>query len=325
MKEKILKLLRTTEKYISGEEMSSLLGVSRTAIWKHIKALKQQGYQIESKSGYGYHLIDEKEHINKEELNIIIHQLGDFFTEVEYFDQIDSTNTYAKSLKHRRNTLIVANEQLMGRGRLGRDWKSESGQGIYMTLKIHPDLMPSEAVNMTQIMALAAVRALKKLYDDDVLIKWPNDIVFKGKKIAGILTEMTTELNQINQLIIGMGININQDSFDGELENKAVSLKQIMDKEISKLQLIKQILSEFIKLYNEFVIHRNLEFVIDEINNYSSVVGKEIIAIDKGKIYNYKAEYIDKDGRLIVKDDKGKYKELLFGEISVRSKDGYSE
>jgi len=325
MKEKILGLLRNTENYISGEEMSSVLGVSRTAVWKHIKALKQQGYQIESKSGYGYHLIDEKEHINKEELMIIIHQLGDFFTDVEYFDKIDSTNVYAKSLKHRMNTLIIANEQSMGRGRLGRDWESGSGHGIYMTLKIHPDLMPSEAVNMTQIMALATIRALRKLYDIEVLIKWPNDIVFKGKKIAGILTEMTTEINQIDQLIIGIGININQDVFIGELEDKAISLKQITDKEISKLTLIKQILFEFIELYNEFIINRNLEYVIDEINNYSSVVGKEIIAIDKGKTYNYKAEYIDKDGRLIVRDDKGQYKELLFGEISVRSKDGYSK
>ena len=141
MKEKILGLLRNTENYISGEEMSSVLGVSRTAVWKHIKALKQQGYQIESKSGYGYHLIDEKEHINKEELMIIIHQLGDFFADAEYFDKIDSTNVYAKGLKHRKNTLIVADEQTMGRGRLGRDWESGSGNGIYMSLKIHPDLM----------------------------------------------------------------------------------------------------------------------------------------------------------------------------------------
>ncbi|MCD6434773.1 MAG: biotin--[acetyl-CoA-carboxylase] ligase, partial [Clostridiales bacterium] len=298
MKEKILKLLRDEEKYISGEEMSSILRVSRTAIWKHIKVLKQQGYKIESKSGYGYHLIDGKEHVNKEELKIIIHQLGNFFTSAEYFDQIDSTNIYAKNLKHRENTLIVANEQLSGRGRLGRDWKSDGGQGIYMSLKIHPDLMPSEAINMTQIMALAIVRALRELYNVNVLIKWPNDIVFEGKKLAGILTEMSTEINQIYQLIIGIGININQDSFTDELKDKAISLKQITDKEILKLQLIKQILFEFIELHNEFIIYRNLEFVIDDINNYSSVVGEEIIAFDKGKTYNYTVEYIDKDGRL---------------------------
>ncbi|MBN2259336.1 MAG: biotin--[acetyl-CoA-carboxylase] ligase [Clostridiales bacterium] len=324
MKEKILNIMKKSKEYISGEELSRQLGISRTAVWKHIKNLKQAGYSIESKSGLGYCYVDGIEQMNKEELQIIIHELGDFFKNVEYFQAIDSTNVFAKNLRNKENTLIVAKEQTMGRGRLGRQWESKSDQGIYMSLKIHPDLMPSEAVNITQVASLAVARALRNIFNLDFKIKWPNDIVFEGKKTAGILTEMITEIDRIDQLIIGIGINVFNESFEGELKDKAISLKQVTDVKISRLELIKEILNEFIILYRQFTKSRNLEFVLNEINAFSSIVGKDIIAIDKGKTNYYKAEKIDKDGRLIVVDEKGIEKELLFGEISIRSKDGYS-
>ncbi len=319
MKEKILKILKEEKNYVSGEKLSSILGISRSAIWKHMNQLREQGYNILSKSSLGYYLEDGEEKLNKEELGLIVNRQGSFFKKVEYFDEIDSTNQYAKKIGNRENTLIVANAQTSGKGRMGRDWSSINNQGIYMTMKLHPDLMPTEAVNVTQIMALAAIRALRNKFKMEFQIKWPNDIVYEGKKIAGILTEMSTEINRIDFLAIGIGINVFQDEFEDDLKERAISLSQILNtKEISRLEIIEDILAEFIHLYQQFEINRNLSFIKKELNDFSSLIGKEIMTTDKGVISYYKAIAINDDGELIVEDKEGSRRALLYGEVSVR-------
>ena len=326
MREKILKIFKNRNDFISGEQLSQEFGVSRAAIWKHVNQLRKNGYEIISKPSLGYKLVEGHEQINKEELNIIVHKLDGFFKHVEYFKEIDSTNQYAKKIAERENILIIAESQSEGKGRLGRSWESKSNQGIYMTLKLHPELMPSEAINITQIMALAVIRAMKNIYDINFEIKWPNDIVYKGKKVAGILTEMITEIDRIELLVIGMGINVFQESFDGELEEKALSLVQILkNKDISRLQIIEQILKEFIKLYPEFLEYRNLSFVKEEINLVSSIIGKDIMTVEKGRKFYYKAIIIDDEGQLIVEDSNGERKKILYGEVSIRGTKSYGE
>ena len=319
MKEKILKILKEEKQYVSGEKLRRDLGISRSAIWKHMNQLREQGYKIHSKSSLGYFLEDDEEKLNKEELGLIVKRHGSFFKKVEYFNEIDSTNQYAKKIGNRENTLIVANAQTKGKGRMGRDWTSINNQGIYMTLKLHPDLMPTEAVNVTQIMALAAIRALRKRFQIKFQIKWPNDIVYEGKKIAGILTEMSTEINRIDFLAIGIGINVFQDEFDDDLKERAISLSQILKtKEISRLEIIEDILVEFIHLYQQFESYRNLSFINQELNDLSSLIGKEIMTTDKGEVLYYKAIVINDAGELIVEDKEGNRRALLYGEVSVR-------
>jgi len=324
MKEKILKILKNSNKVISGEELSNRLGISRTAIWKHITNLKKQGYNIESKKSKGYMLKDIEYNVNKEELNIIVHKLGKLFQRAEYFETIDSTNKYAKSLDIKENILIVADEQTKGRGRLGREWDSIKGDGIYMSLLIHPNIIPSDAIKITQVAVLSVLFALKDMYDEDFKIKWPNDIVYNGKKIAGILTEMTTELNKIEKLIIGIGININQNEFNVELKDKAISLKQITNNKISKLDIIEKIIEKFIENYEKFLVSKDLGFIVEDLNKCSSIIGKEIVIIDENAKKNYIAKSIDKDGNLIVEDLNGNLKKIFYGEVSIRGKDSYS-
>lgn len=324
MKEKILKILKNSNKFVSGEELSNSLGISRTAIWKHITNLKKQGYNIESKKSKGYILKNIEYSVNKEELNIIVHKLGKLFQRAEYFETIDSTNKYAKTLDIKENILIVANEQTKGRGRLGREWDSIKGNGIYMSLLIHPNIIPSEAIKITQVAVLSVLFALKELYDENFKIKWPNDIVYKRKKLSGILTEMTTELNKIEKLIIGVGINISQCEFNAELKDKAISLKQITKDKISKLDLIEKIIEKFTENYEKFLISKDLDFIVEDLNKYSSIIGEEIVIIDENVKKNYVAKTIDKDGNLIVEDLNGKLKKIFYGEVSVRGKDSYS-
>jgi BirA family biotin operon repressor/biotin-[acetyl-CoA-carboxylase] ligase len=326
MKEKILKILIESLDYVSGQQISDQLGISRTAIWKHISALRDAGYEIESKSSSGYRLVNRIERMNREEIALAVHEKSGLFENVIYFDSVDSTNQAAKQIKDKKNTLIVANQQTAGRGRLGRIWESQNEQGVYMTMKMHPEIAPAEAVNMTQLAALAVIRGLKKTYGVDSKIKWPNDIVFKGKKLAGILTEMITEIDRIDLLMVGIGINIYQQDFDKELEDKAISLKQIMgESDISRVKITASIVDEFTQLYEEFIQHRSLEFVCNELNTFSSLVGKEIMTIDRGVTSFYKAVKIDENGQLIVQDASGSQKALIYGEVSVRGIDSYGE
>jgi BirA family biotin operon repressor/biotin-[acetyl-CoA-carboxylase] ligase len=248
------------------------------------------------------------------------------FEEIIYLETTSSTNRYAKQMASQSNAIIVADEQTEGRGRLGRVWDSRSGEGIYMTFKLHPDMMPSEAVHVTQIAALACVRAFDRLFDIRFLIKWPNDIVYAGKKVAGILTEMSTEIDRISLLAIGIGINVSQKNFPEELSKIATSIEIISGHSgVGRVQIIETIAEIFSELYETFTKVRNLSFVVEEINAYSSVVGKEIFVIEKELRVSCRAVCIDEAGQLIVEDEKGNRRALFYGEVSVRGKDSYTD
>ena len=324
MKNRILNLLKESDDFISGQKISDDLGVSRAAVWKYINALKEEGYEIESISRRGYKFVSSPDVLTYEEIEKFLDTkyIG---RKLVYLSAVDSTNNYAKNMASNKNegTVITAEQQLSGKGRLGRDWTSPSHKGIYMSIILKPDLDPSKVAKLTLIGAAAVYKALKDIGIQSQ-IKWPNDIVIDGKKVCGILTEMSCELNIINYIIMGIGINVNLDKDDipKELKDKATSLKLVTKKTINRKGLLGLVLNHFEKLYEPFKKDLNLDEVIKICKENSALLGKEVHIIQGNSTRKGKAIDINSEGELIVKFDTG-IETIYSGEVSVRGLNGY--
>lgn len=325
MKERILGLLKTnSHNYISGQQISDDLNVSRTAVWKYINELKSEGYTIEAKSKNGYKLIASPDSLNYNEIS---EHLNTVFIgrKIHYFESLDSTNTTAKELASKgesEGAVILCEEQLDGRGRLGRSWSSPRGEGVWMSLILRPAVNPINASKLTQV----AVAAVAKAFTEECIecyIKWPNDIVVSNKKLCGILTEMSAELTKINYVIIGIGINVNNSSFPENLKDIATSIKLQTNKTYLRKTLVAKILNNFEPLYNEFIIHENISSSIEICREKSYLIGKSIKVLHKGNEIIAIANGISDDGQLIVTYENGKTEELISGEVSIRGMELY--
>lgn len=324
MREKILKFILDNEKeFISGEELSKKLGISRTAIWKHIKVLKEQGYNIESVNKKGYRLVDEPTDLLNPQN--IYHNLKTKFIgkNILHFDTIGSTNDYAKKIGNELidGSVIISEEQTKGKGRLGRVWESKAGEGIWMSIILKPDLIPNKAPFITLIAGASIVKALNIL-GVDAKIKWPNDIIINNKKLSGILTELSAEIGRVNYIVVGIGMNVKDDDFDEELQNKATSLYKENYK-VSRVDIVKEILCQFEKLYLDYVENNDKREVLDICRKYSAIIDKEIYVIknDERKLVNCIG--INENGNLIIKNEEGKLEEIMSGEVSIRGVKGY--
>lgn len=324
MKNRILRLLKENDDFISGQKISDNLGVSRAAIWKYINALKEEGYEIKSISRRGYKFVSSPDVLTYEEIERFLNTkyIG---RELVYLSEVDSTNNYAKNIAATKNegTVVVSEQQLSGKGRLGRNWSSPSHKGIYMSIILKPKLDPSKVAKLTLIGAAAVYKALKDIGIQSQ-IKWPNDIVTNGKKVCGILTEMSCELNIINHIIMGIGINVNLDEDDipGDLKDKATSLKLITGDSINRKELLGLVLYYFERLYESFKNELNLEETIKICKENSALLGKEVHIIQGNIVRTGKAIDIDNKGELIVEFDTG-IETIYSGEVSVRGLNGY--
>lgn len=329
MKDKILNALRENKnEYISGEDLSDQLGVSRTSIWKCIKGLKDLGYNIQSSSKKGYRLEDSQDILNEHELkfNLRTNIMG---KNIEYFEKIDSTNKYAKKIAYEgcsEGTLVVANSQNLGRGRLGRSWESTPDKGIWMSLVLRPLLAPQDVHIITLAASVAVVNAIKKATGIDTGIKWPNDIILDNRKVCGILTEMSAEIDRVNFIVLGIGINTNQnqEDFDSSLSDKATSLKLNLpqSKTLNRSNIIKILLEEIERIYI-LIKEGKIQEVISLWKEHSVTIGKEVRIVHNETEFIGKAVDVLSDGRLIIEDKNGDKKEILSGEISVRGLLGY--
>lgn len=326
MKDKILILLKENrDGFISGEKISDKFGVSRSAIWKYINTLKEEGYEIESIPRKGYRLISSPDTLTYGEVEEYL-ETKFIGRKIYYFDTIDSTNIKAKELAYKEDegTLVIAEEQTLGRGRLGRTWISPKKKGIWMSIVLKPSIDPMKVAKITQIGAAAIALALEDL-GIEAFIKWPNDIVMNGKKVCGILTEMSCELNMINYVIMGVGINVNLDSedFSGEVSKIGTSLKIQSGKVIDRKKLLGLFLNRFEELYISFVEKDNFSETLKVCREKSILIGKEVRIIkgkdeEKGKVLG-----INDDGELIIDYENGKIGNVLSGEVSVRGLYGY--
>ncbi len=325
MKEEILRLLRESDGYVSGQELCNRFGVSRTAVWKAINQLKEAGYEIEAQQNKGYHIKSAPDVMNEPEIKSILKTKW-AGQEVLYFDTIDSTNTKAQELAEKgypSGTLVVADQQVSGKGRRGRGWVSPSGTGIFMTLMIKPDIKPNNASMLTLVAALAVAKALKDVTGEDAKIKWPNDIVINGKKICGILTEMSAQFDYINHIVIGIGINVHNESFPEEIGSMASSLMiEAGGKKFRRAEIIAQTMLHFEEYYEIFLQTEDLSALVGEYDELLVNMNKAVKVLDPKEPFEGKAMGITKHGELIV-DTWESRKLVSSGEVSVRGIYGY--
>ncbi|WP_287823558.1 biotin--[acetyl-CoA-carboxylase] ligase [Clostridium sp.] len=327
MKDEILRLLKgNAEGFISGQEISEKFGVSRTAIWKYINQLKIDGYEIEAISKKGYRLISSPDILTNEEIagSLNTKYIG---RSIIHFDSIDSTNNKAKelaSLDEKNGTVIISEEQTMGKGRMGRNFISPKGKGIWMSIILKPDINPLNVAMVTQIGAAAINKAFREM-KIETLIKWPNDILLNKKKICGILTEMSAELTKVNFLVMGIGINVNLDEadFTEEVREMATSVKIETGKSLSRKEIVSRILNNFEVLYEDFIEREDVEKTISICRENSILIGREIRVIKRENSINAKVLDIDNKGELVVQYEDGKRENLISGEISIRGMKSY--
>lgn len=325
MKEEILRLLRSADGYISGQELCNRFGVSRTAVWKAINQLKEAGYEIEAQQNKGYRLMAAPDLMTEAEIKSLMHT--DWVAkEVLYFDTIDSTNTKAQELAEKgypSGTLVVADKQESGKGRRGRSWVSPSGTGIFMTLMIKPDINPNNASMLTLVAALAVAKAITSLTGEEAMIKWPNDIVVNGKKVCGILTEMNAQFDYINHIVVGIGINVHNESFPEEISQMASSLMiEAGGKRFHRAQIIAETMSYFEQYYDTFLKTQDLSALVREYDELLVNRNKSVRVLDPKEPFDGKAMGITPKGELIV-DTWESRKLVSSGEVSVRGIYGY--
>ncbi|WP_058486500.1 biotin--[acetyl-CoA-carboxylase] ligase [Defluviitalea phaphyphila] len=325
MKSKVLQILKEEEGYISGEEISRALGVSRTAVWKVISSLKKEGYVIESSTNKGYYLKETPDLLTKEEVsyNLKTKYLG---KDIYHYYQIDSTNKEAKKMAvngAKEGTIIISEEQTLGKGRLGRGWISPPRLGIWMSIILRPLVSPLDASKITILGGLSVCKAIEKVTGLDVKIKWPNDIVINKKKVCGILTEMSAEMEKIDYIILGIGVNVNNENFPEDLKDKASSLKIEGNKKYNRKEIVQEIIMQFEKYYEIFIRDKNLNKFLEEYKDYCLTLNKDVKINSNKESFVGKAIDISEEGELIVQKEDGEIITVFSGEVSVRGLYGY--
>ena len=321
IKGKVLKILEENKgRNISGEEIAKTLNISRTSIWKAINSLRNEGYVINAVTNKGYSLATNTDFISKEGISLYLNKSCSNI-EIYNYKTISSTNEIAKNLalsgaKH--GTVVISEEQTAGKGRLGRSFYSPANTGIYMSIILRPNLTAMDSVLITTSSSVIICESIKKVTGIDCQIKWINDIYLNNKKVAGILTEASTnyESGTIDYLILGIGINFNQpkDDFPDELKSIASSLFNNNSNNINRNMLCAEIISNILDMIPRI---KNYDF-LSEYKKRSIVLNQEIIYISSGISSKGKAININCDGSLVVEHDDGSIKILNSGEVSIR-------
>lgn len=301
MKEKILNILKQTDDYVSGEEISQSLGITRSAVWKHIKALKEMGCNIDSVTNKGYRLVDSSAVFNANAIKdgLKTHCIG---KELVYLKTVDSTNDEVKrraAAGAAHGLVVVSDEQTVGKGRLGRVWKSPKGSGVWFSILVRPDTAPNEVAVITLVAGLGVCNAIRSFTGCNAMIKWPNDIIINNKKVCGILTEMNAEADRINYAVIGIGINVNTDSFPKEISHKATSLKLETDSQIMRADFLKEVLYQTEKCLDDYFLNVN-STILKEYSAKCATLGRQVSFERNGSSYTGVAKSISKKGELVV-------------------------
>lgn len=301
-----------------------MLDVSRTAIWKVMNQLKDEGYVIDAVKNKGYKLIQTPDIVTAEEVDSLLE------TEwaghpVVYEEEQESTNQTAKMLAEQgasHGTLVVAERQVSGRGRRGRPWHSPKGSGIWMSILLRPQIHPMSASMLTLVAAMAVYDAISSRVEG-CAIKWPNDIVINGRKVCGILTEMSSELDNIHYVVIGIGINVNTDDFPEDIAAVAASMHVITGEYYKRAEIIADVWKSFEKYYDQFLQTENLSLMVESYNQRLINMGRKVYIEERGSQYEGTACGIDSEGALLVEKTDGTRTAVISGEVSVRGVLGY--
>ena len=313
----VLQALRRSLEPLSGEVLAAQLGLSRAAVWKRINRLKALGYAIEGSPRRGYQLLAATEKLLPEEIALGL-KARYLKGPVHYFEEVASTNDLAKELAARgapEGTRVVAEAQSRGRGRLGRQWDSPPGAGLYVSLVLRPALPPTEMPQITLTTGVAVARAVKRVTGVAPGIKWPNDLLLAGKKLGGILTEMETESEQIRHLVVGLGLNVNNPAFPEELAAIATSLALTTGRRHSRVRLLQAWLEEFEELYGRFLA-REFAGILEEWRSLAVTLGQQVTVRQGPLVIHGKAVEVAPDGALLVETAAGTEVRVTSGEIA---------
>lgn len=311
IRSKIIHLLRQHE-IMSGEDIAKLIGVSRTAVWKHVKVLQTKGYSISAIRQQGYQLNSVPE-IPVEEIQAQLHT-SHIGTKLLYFSSLSSTNDYASKLakhNHPNGTVVIAGTQTLGRGRKQRVWLSPEG-GLWFSFFIQPPLPPQKAMLVTMAASIALTQAISSITGVIVRIKWPNDLLINGKKVCGILTELSAEMDQINYMVIGIGLNVNNELPD-TIQSTATSLKDVTRHDVSLKQLLLAMLASLDEWYTH-VIQKHDSLILETWCALSDTIGKEIEVHEAGFVIKGVAKGISENYALLVETGHGT-KTIVTGDI----------
>ena len=324
MKAEILAALRESEGYVSGQSLCERFGVSRTAIWKAVNQLKQSGYEIEAVQNRGYHIISTPDILSENELKSIrkTEWLGN---KIYYEPVMGSTNTKAMELAEKgapHGTLVVTDKQVCGRGRRGRNWETPEGSAIAMTFLLRPEINPNNASMLTIVAAMAVARGIEDETSLKVGIKWPNDIIINGKKVSGILTEMSAQIDYVNHIVIGIGINVHTASFPEDLQDIATSIYMEMGEKINRAALIERICEYFEAYFDLFLRTEDLTAIAKQYDAYMVNRNQSVRVLDPNDPFEGKARGITARGELLV-DNWESRRLVSSGEVSVRGMYGY--
>lgn len=328
MKEQILQILRTAGGYVSGEQIRKKLGISRTAVWKSIEKLRQDGYIIDSVTNKGYLLSSATQKLRKSEILAHLPENFPWKESIECFDSIDSTNNRAKLLAGSGapgGTVLIADCQTGGRGRRGRTFLSPSGVGVYLSVLLRPECAPGELMHLTCAVAEAMCDAIEEAAGFRPGIKWTNDLVYGRKKLGGILTELSLEAEsgQIQYAVVGIGINCCQSAqdFAPEIRDMAASLSQCSGKPIDRNLVAAAMVKALYRM--DQVLLCGQEAIMDRYRADCITLGQEISLIRGDSVRHGKAVGITADGALTVVFDDGSSENVNSGEVSIRGMYGY--
>jgi BirA family biotin operon repressor/biotin-[acetyl-CoA-carboxylase] ligase len=318
---KILTALRANPDGVSGAELAEQLGISRAAVWARIEALRSLDYEIEAEPHLGYRLVSAPDALHADDLLARLGKTKVIGRDIRVFEQTTSTNDVIEKLARdgvKEGAVVFAESQTSGRGRLGRKWISPERKGLWFSILLRPDLRPQETTQLTVASATALRRAIQSETGLKPDIKWPNDILVGGKKVAGILTELSAELDRVKQIILGIGVDVNlgANEFPAELRRLATSLKIESGRAISRPELAAAVLRELDFDYARICAGK-FTAVADEWQAHCATIGREVtIQIGERRIRG-RAESLDDDGALLVRTEHGHLERITGGDVTM--------
>jgi BirA family transcriptional regulator, biotin operon repressor / biotin---[acetyl-CoA-carboxylase] ligase len=319
---KILSALRANPAGVSGADLAEQLAISRAAVWARMDDLRQAGYEIEATPHSGYRLVEEPDALIADDLIARLHSpeppkvVG---RDIRVFEETTSTNDVIEKLARdgvKEGAVVFAESQTKGRGRLGRKWSSPTHKGLWFSILLRPKLSPQETTQLTVASATALRRAIKKVTGLSADIKWPNDLLIGGKKVVGILTEMSAEVDRVRHVILGIGVDVNQTEFPPELRAIATSLNAEAGTDISRAELAVEILRELDFDYAR-ICGGKFPAVADEWEAGCGTIGKGVSVQMGARRIRGIAEALDDDGALLVRTEHGHLERIIGGDVTL--------
>jgi len=320
---RILAALRSAgDEAVSGAQLSQELGVSRAAVWAHIEDLRKLGYEVEASPHQGYRLVSTPDCLHADDLIALLGKTRAIGRDIRVFEETTSTNDVIEKFARdgvKEGVVVFAESQTKGRGRLGRKWMSPARKGLWFSVLLRPDLRPQATTQVTVASATALRRAIELQTGLKPEIKWPNDILLGGKKVAGILTELNAELDRVKYVILGMGVdvNLNPSEFPEDLRDQATSLKAELGRAVPRAELAVAILRELDADYARLSLG-GFSTVADEWESHCSTIGRDVAIMIGEREVRGRAEALGEEGALLVRTEHGHLEPIVGGDVTIR-------